>query len=82
VFLAKKSGAPLITLHSEPERFWELRSWDRFRIPKPFTKTLVKFGDPLYFPPDEKEAEGVKRYQCEMDRIKKHCEDTTLSLHS
>ena len=75
VFLARKSGAPLITLHSEPEEFWELRSWDRFRIPKPFTKALVKFGRPIYISADEEETTCLRRYQEEMDRIKQHCEE-------
>jgi lysophospholipid acyltransferase (LPLAT)-like uncharacterized protein len=75
VFLARKSGAPLITLHSEPEAFWELGSWDRFRIPRPFTRTLVKFGRPIYLSADEDVAAGLKRYQEEMDLIKQHCEE-------
>jgi lysophospholipid acyltransferase (LPLAT)-like uncharacterized protein len=74
VFLARKSGAPIIMLHSEPEKFWELRSWDRFRIPKPFTRTLVKFGRPLYIPPEEEQPASVLRYQNEMDRIRAYCE--------
>jgi lysophospholipid acyltransferase (LPLAT)-like uncharacterized protein len=79
VFLARKSGAPLITLHSEPEAFWELRSWDRFRIPKPFTRALVKFGRPIYISAEEGEDSGVARYQNEMDRIKLYCESWKLN---
>ncbi len=74
VFLAQKSHAPLIILHSEPKAFWELKSWDRFRIPKPFTRALVKFGKPLFIPAGEEEALSLARYQDEMDRIKQYCE--------
>jgi lysophospholipid acyltransferase (LPLAT)-like uncharacterized protein len=26
---------------------WRARSWDRLRIPKPFTRGLIKWGDPI-----------------------------------
>ncbi|MGX3011499.1 lysophospholipid acyltransferase family protein [Helicobacter sp. 23-1044] len=34
--IAQKTGSPLIVLQVRARRFWELDSWDRFRIPKPF----------------------------------------------
>ena len=75
VFLARNTGAPIVTLQSEPERFWQLRSWDRFRIPKPFTRTLVKFGEPIWVSADDSDAEALDALQGEMDRIKEFCEE-------
>jgi lysophospholipid acyltransferase (LPLAT)-like uncharacterized protein len=74
VFLARKSGAPIIPMHCEPEAFWELNSWDRFRIPKPFTRVLLKFGEPIFVSPQEDESACVKRFQDELDRIRLYCE--------
>jgi lysophospholipid acyltransferase (LPLAT)-like uncharacterized protein len=75
IFLARKSGAPIITLQSEPDSFWQLGSWDRFRIPKPFTRTLVKFGEPIWVSAEDPEAETLEAFQKEMDRIRTYCED-------
>lgn len=49
IFLAAQTGLPLMRIHVEYERFWELKSWDRFRIPKPFSKVVVTLSpaDPL-----------------------------------
>ncbi len=39
--LAARVGATVGTFYVLPERAWELRSWDRFLIPKPFSRVLV-----------------------------------------
>lgn len=36
VAMAQKTHIPIIVLQVKPKRFWELDSWDKFRIPKPF----------------------------------------------
>ncbi|BCD68582.1 Kdo2-lipid IVA 3' secondary acyltransferase [Nitratiruptor sp. YY09-18] len=38
VALAKKSNAPIVIFHYEASKCWQLKSWDRFIIPKPFSK--------------------------------------------
>jgi lysophospholipid acyltransferase (LPLAT)-like uncharacterized protein len=42
--LAQMTGAPIGAFHLEPERAWVLRSWDRFLIPKPFTRIAVSWA--------------------------------------
>lgn len=44
VKLAQITGAPIGAFHLEPERAWVLRSWDRFLIPKPFTRVVVSWA--------------------------------------
>jgi lysophospholipid acyltransferase (LPLAT)-like uncharacterized protein len=36
--LALKSGLPIIIINYRPKHYWQLGSWDRFVIPKPFTR--------------------------------------------
>lgn len=43
VYLAQRTGVPIMVVLVEYSDYWELRSWDRFRIPKPFSKVLVRF---------------------------------------
>jgi lysophospholipid acyltransferase (LPLAT)-like uncharacterized protein len=42
--LAQITGAPIGVFHLEPEHAWTLRSWDRFLVPKPFTRIVVSWG--------------------------------------
>ncbi|MGC9159578.1 MAG: lysophospholipid acyltransferase family protein [Terracidiphilus sp.] len=42
--LAQRTGAPIGCFHLEPERAWVLGSWDRFLIPKPFTRICVSWA--------------------------------------
>ena len=45
VFLAQKSGAPVFPVHLEYSSYWRVKSWDRFFLPKPFSKVRVIFGE-------------------------------------
>lgn len=46
---ALETQAHVFALNWEAEDYWELKTWDRFRIPKPFTKIRVSFSSPLCF---------------------------------
>ena len=37
IALAQKAKAPVLTVNYIPKSYWQLESWDRFVIPKPFT---------------------------------------------
>lgn len=36
VAMAQKTGLNVVVLQTKPSSFWQLNTWDRFRIPKPF----------------------------------------------
>lgn len=46
--VAQRSGAPLVPIAAGAKRSWRLRSWDSFRIPKPFARVTVAYGDPIF----------------------------------
>lgn len=50
--LAQLTGAPIGAFHLEPERAWRLRSWDRFLVPKPFTRICVSWAQWTHVPAD------------------------------
>ncbi len=52
IHLAAKTGAPIIPIAVNASRFWEIKSWDRFQIPKPFCKLTLVLGEPIAVPPD------------------------------
>lgn len=46
VFLAQKTGASVLPINMEYSSCWRVKSWDRFIIPKPFSKVRVIIGQP------------------------------------
>lgn len=50
IALARLSGAPIVPTAVAASREWRLRSWDEFRIPKPFARCVVRFGEPIRVP--------------------------------
>ena len=42
--LAHISGARIGAFHLEPKRAWTMHSWDRFLVPKPFTRIVVSWA--------------------------------------
>jgi len=48
--LAESSGAAIIPIHVRYTAAWRLRTWDRFIIPKPFSRVDVTFGETITLP--------------------------------
>jgi hypothetical protein len=46
IFLAQKTGTPVLPMNMEYSSCWRVKSWDRFIIPKPFSKVRVIIGQP------------------------------------
>lgn len=47
--IAKESGKPIIPYLVYPSSFWTFsKSWDKFRFPRPFSKLLIVYGDPIF----------------------------------
>lgn len=42
------SGAPVVPISAFADSYWRLKSWDRFVIPKPFSKITVHVAEPVY----------------------------------
>ena len=52
--VAKNSGVPIIPVawHSKDKTFLKFNTWDRFRIPFGFCRTIALYGDPIHIPAD------------------------------
>ena len=51
ITLASRTGIPILPTASRGRRSWTLvKSWDHFRVPKPFTEVLVLYGEPILVP--------------------------------
>jgi lysophospholipid acyltransferase (LPLAT)-like uncharacterized protein len=50
IALAKASGMPILPTIISAENKWIFGSWDKFIIPKPFSKIIIKFEKEIYIP--------------------------------
>jgi len=64
--LAQTTGAPIGAFHLEPERAWTMGSWDRFLVPKPFTRICVSWG-PWTRVPADLPSEDFERKRAELN---------------
>jgi lysophospholipid acyltransferase (LPLAT)-like uncharacterized protein len=68
VFLASKLGLPIVCVGIGFDRPWRLRSWDRFAIPRPFTRARAVFGPPLTVPANLERTE-LECYRLWFERL-------------
>ena len=67
VFLASTMRIPIVTMGFGYERPWRLGTWDRFAIPRPWSRARGVVSRPMYVPPDldrdalEQQRSGVER---------------------
>ena len=52
IHLASRSGRPIIPVSINASRYWSVNSWDRFQIPKPFSRLDAVLGKAIEIPPD------------------------------
>jgi lysophospholipid acyltransferase (LPLAT)-like uncharacterized protein len=53
VKLAQLTGYAIGIFYAHPEKAWMLRSWDRFLIPKPFSRVAISWGRHVQVPQTE-----------------------------
>ena len=51
VYLASKTGTQILPMAWRASDFWSLKTWDKYMIPKPFSRVHLHVGPPLHIPP-------------------------------
>jgi lysophospholipid acyltransferase (LPLAT)-like uncharacterized protein len=64
VLLARNVRLPLLAFHCAVQRAWVLNSWDRFLIPKPFSRVVLRVSRAVDVPPD---ADGAALDACHQE---------------
>ncbi len=72
IYIAQRSGLPIIPLANSAKSRWTLSSWDGFLIPKPFSKTVVITGEPIYV--------GLEATPQELEEKRKELEEKLLKM--
>lgn len=68
VYLASRTGLPIVPAGVGYHRPWRLKSWDRFAIPKPFSRVFAVSRQPIQVPP------GIDKTTLEKYRLKVEAE--------
>ena len=67
--LARLTGAPVLPAAFSGSRLKILGTWDRFRIPWPFSRIVYVFGDPLYYREGEEFEHFRKRIETALREV-------------
>ena len=62
LFLAKKLNAVIVPFVFSCERAIIMKAWDKYMLPKPFSKTVVLYGSPFY--PSKKTDKDAIAEEC------------------
>jgi lysophospholipid acyltransferase (LPLAT)-like uncharacterized protein len=76
--IAQVSGMAIIPTVTSSQRRWTFGSWDSFHLPKPFSRVIIRFGEPIHIPPDLDEDEFEYKRLLIEQRMKGLYEDTDL----
>ena len=73
VVLARQTEKPIVVFHIALEKAWRLRTWDRFMIPKPFSRAHLVVSRLMHVPPDA-DSDSRDQYHQQMqdalDRVR------------
>lgn len=83
ITVASKTGIPIIPFHFESTKQKILNSWDQTRVPFLFNQIVIRYGDPIFIPPNltqeqfeyyrnfvkEKMMSNLQKAQIERDRL-------------
>lgn len=68
IFLASKLGLPLVATGYAFDRPWRAHSWDRFAVPRPFSRARAVPSPEIYIPPNL-DREGLEHYRQKVERL-------------
>ena len=66
VFLASRTGAPILPMVWAAEKYKTFKSWDRTVLPMPFTRIVMRYGEPVTIPAGL-DQEGIEEHRLELE---------------
>ncbi len=67
IVMSKMTGLPIIPVMWSADRFWQLRSWDRTIIPKPFSRIVFLYAEEFIRVPKDASREECEKYRQLLD---------------
>ncbi len=78
VAAAQIASAHVVPFTWTATRFWQLKTWDKMILPKPFSKILINFGNPVLIN-DMSQEDGTSYLQDTLLTLEKHANEELLS---
>lgn len=66
-YLASRTGLPVVGAGMAFQKPWRANSWDRFCVPRPYSKAACVAPEPLWVPPDA-DREALEAARAEIER--------------
>jgi lysophospholipid acyltransferase (LPLAT)-like uncharacterized protein len=74
LYFAQRTGLPIVPAGIAAFPNWQLGTWDRFLIPKPFSRARWIYGEPFYVTPNESLEVAAQRLTDEINRLQAEAE--------
>lgn len=69
IVLAKRTGLPIIPVMWSADRYWQVNSWDRTIIPKPFSRIVFLYGEDFIRVPTDASRDDCEKYRQALDAV-------------
>lgn len=79
VYLASRTGLPIVPAGVGYHRPWRFGSWDRFALPRPYSRAVAVSREPIYVPPDANKA-LLEQYRQRVERELLHVTELAEQL--
>lgn len=71
IYLAARTGLPIIPIGIGFRSAWRMRSWDRFAVPRPWSFAGCVTAEPINIPPDV-DKEQLDQYRLQVEQTMLH----------
>jgi lysophospholipid acyltransferase (LPLAT)-like uncharacterized protein len=68
VYLSSKLGLPIVAMGFGYDRPWRLGSWDRFAVPKPYSRARGVLSPPMEIPANL-DRDGIEHYRLRVEQM-------------
>lgn len=75
VQIAQRTGAMIVPGGAFAKKYWEFNSWDKFKLPVPFTRIKLRYAEPFAVP-EEMSVSEVADACRKIEESLKHLEET------
>lgn len=65
---SRATGRPILPISGSPSACWQFSSWDRFTLPKPFSRVIIGYAEPLTVPKEARGEAELEEYRLELKR--------------
>lgn len=71
IYLAARTGLPIIPIGIGFRSAWRMRSWDRFAVPRPWSFASCVTSEPISIPPDA-DKDQLEQYRLQVEQTMLH----------